>query len=384
MQISRFKLRVGIVAALLSLGVAGCNTNSAPAPIVIGHVSDKARVDKAGDQAELGIRLALSNLNKADALTEALAGRPVQVRHTDAHGDLDAFESQAVRLDTVNRCLAILGGNSAKEVAALDHVKVPILTFYGMPVSGASNQVFYLGMSPVRQGEALARVVADEPKTKKVVIIVDERRPESAATADGFQKAFADARKDDKAAIGATVVVRFGKDADWNDLMDRTRQQEPQAVVFAGAVAEFNAYHKAFRREYFVNEPTLVFAGSDGDQRRIEIAPATKATILLASALNPESDKTAGFLKAFQDAFQTDADVNAALAYDGFRMLAEALKKTTPQLTPEHLRDEFAKVKDFDGVTGPLSITSDRQTERPTHVLRWQNGAVTLVKTIGP
>jgi branched-chain amino acid transport system substrate-binding protein len=366
--------------------MAGCYTNPAPPPIVIGHVSDKSRVDKAGDQAEFGIRLALTELNKEDALTEAFNGRAFQVRHTDAHGEIDAFESEAVRLDTINRCLALLGGYSAKEVAALDHVKIPILTFHGQPVSGASNQVFYLGMSPVRQGEVLAKVVADNAKTKKLVILLDERRPESAALAEAFQKAFAEARKDEKAEAGATLTLRFGKDPEWADLIVRTRDYEPQAVVFAGTVQDFNAYHKVFRRKYFMSEPQLVYAGNDGDQKLFDLAPGSKATVLLASAFHadPASEKVAGFMKAYQDAYQVEADVNAALAHDGFRILIEAMKKTPTQLTPERVREELLKTKDFDGVTGPLTITAERQVQRPLHVLRWQNGVVTLMKTFAP
>jgi branched-chain amino acid transport system substrate-binding protein len=375
-----------LVPGLILCGVVGCNTNPTPAPIVIGHVSDKSRVDKAGDQAELGIRLALYELNKGDALTEAFNGRTVQVRHTDAHGDLDAFEAEAVRLDTINRCLALLGGYSAKEVAALDHVKIPILTFHGQPVSGASNQVFYLGMSPVRQGEVIAKVVAADRIVDRIVILIDERRPESAALAEAFQKAFARSRMDWEGRLGTVLTLRFGKDASWAELIDRTRSHEPKAVVFAGGVQDFNAYHKVFRREYFLSKPQLVYAGNDGDQRLFDLAPGTKAPVVLASAFyaDPAAEKIAGFMKAYQDAFQVEADVNAALAYDSSRILVEAMKKTSTQLTPEHVREELLKTKDFDGVTGPLTIAADRQAQRPLHVLRWQNGTLTLVKTFAP
>jgi branched-chain amino acid transport system substrate-binding protein len=377
-----------LLFGLIPLGVVGCYPSPTPPPVVIGHVSDKSRLDKAGDQAELGIRLALHELSKGDALSEAFNGRAVQVRHTDAHGDIDAFESQAVRLDTVNRCLALLGGTSSKEVAALDHVKIPILAFHGQPVSGASNEVFYLGMSPVRQGEVLAKLVAENAKTKDIVLLLDERRPESAALADSFQKTFAEARKDERPEAGAVSVLRFSKDAKWDELIGRTRTRELQAVIFAGTVQDFNAYHKLFRREYVLSEPQLVYAGNDGDQRLFDQASETKAAVVFATAFyaDPASDKITGFMKAFQEAYQTEADVNAALAYDSFRILITAMKNanTSSQLTPDHVREELLKTKDFDALTGPITITADRQTQRPLHVVRWQNGAATLVKTFAP
>ena len=378
----------GLLAALLFCLLAGCYTSPTPPPIMIGHVSDKSRLDKAGDQAELGIRLALHELSKANALTEAFNGRAVQVRHTDAHGDIDAFESQAVRLETVNRCLALLGGTSSKEVAALDHVKIPILTFHGQAVSGASNEVFYLGMSPVRQSEVLAKVLAENAKMKNIVLLLDERRPESATSAEAFQKIFAQARKDDKPDGSPVSVLRFGKDAKWDELINRTRTRELHAVIFAGTVQDFNAYHKVFQREYVLSEPQLVYAGNDGDQRLFDQAPGTKAAVMFATAFyaDPASEKVAAFRKAYQDAYQIEADVNSALAYDGFRILIAAMKNAnaSSQLTPDHVREELLKTKDFDALTGPITITADRQAQRPLHVMRWQNGTLTLVKTFTP
>src|SRR5262249_37119374 len=152
------------------------------------------------EQAELGIRLALAELNKDDALTQAFAGRKVLVRHTDTRGVLDAFEAQAVRLDSVNRCVAILGGQSAQEAVALATAKVPILTFQGQPASGAGNHVFYLGMSPDRQGRALAQVMADDARTARVAIVLDEKRPDAVTAADAFERTMAERRRETKAA----------------------------------------------------------------------------------------------------------------------------------------------------------------------------------------
>ena len=105
-----------------------------------------------------------------------------------------------------------------------------------------------------------------------------------------------------------------------------------------------------------------------------------KATVLLATAFyaDPASEKITTFIKAYNAAFHTEADVHSALAYDGFRMLVEAMKKTGTQLTPERIRDELAKTKDFDGLTGPLTITADRQVQRPLFVVRWQKGTLAL------
>ena len=162
--------------------------------------------------------------------------------------------------------------------------------------------------------------------------------------------------------------------------------QNPGVVVFAGTAQDFNVWHKTYREEYEADEPLVVFAGGDGEQRLFDLEGDAKASIVLASAFygDPASEKIKAFTKGFRDAFETDPDVHAALAYDGLQILVKAMKATPTQLTPERLRDELLKIKDLDGLTGPLTINADRQVERPIHVLRWQNGSLTLLKTISP
>jgi branched-chain amino acid transport system substrate-binding protein len=363
-------LFLGIVSAFS----AGCGTNPTPTPIILGHVSDKTRLDKAGDHAELGLRLALHELSEDKAVTEALGNRPIQIRHTDTRGVLDAFESEAVRLDSVNRAAALFGGISAPEVSALDHVKIPILTFHGDPVSGASKNVFYLGMSSEQQGRILAKVLAETAKMERVAILVDERRPEAALSAQSFHQALPEGV--------AVLTLRFGKDAKWEELTARIANQPAQAVYFAGDVQDFNDWMKTWGKDGLENVPIL-FAGVDGSQRRFDFDARPKSSILFASAFSTQqpNDKTQTFLKAYREAFQAEAEVNAALAYDGLRMLVDAIKRAQPaSLTAERVREELLKTKNFDGLTGPLSITGERQVDRPLFVSRWQNGNITMVR----
>jgi ABC-type branched-subunit amino acid transport system substrate-binding protein len=377
---------------------------------LVGHISDKNRRDKAGDHAELGIRLALAELSKDNALSDAL-GRPVQVRHTDTRGNTDAFESQAVRLDSVNRAIALIGGQSGPEVAALDQVKIPILTLHGHAMAGAGKHVFYLGMSPVRQGTSLAKVVAENAKTQRIAVLVDERRPDSIASVERFLIALTEARSEAKADAVAAITLRFGGHAHLKDLLDqakgkadsvvlrvqsskerweeiisRLRGHNAQAIYFAGSVADFNEWHRMWRKEMAEATPEIVYAGDDVAPAAFDQGePATSIVYATAFVNDPANARTAAFVKAYRDAFQVEADVHAALAYDGFRIAMEATKKSQPaQLTTERLRDELAKIKGFDGLTGPLSFNADRQLERTLFVVRWHNGTATTLKKFDP
>lgn len=386
-------LRIRHVFFLL-LFVAGCNFGSGPAPIEIGHVSDKTRLDRAGAHAELGIRLALAELSKYGALATAFGGRKVQVRHTDTRGQLDAFESQAVRLDSVNRCVAVLGGVSPAETSRLANGAVPLLTFQGQPIAGASTHIFYIGMTPIRQGAALAKVVAEDAKLSHVAVIVDDKRSEAVAAADSFQKTLNEVRKDAKPSLlrlgfstessSATSnksngTARSSEPIDWSRIVERMKGQGTQVVVFAGSVQDFNNWHRVLRKEGEKLKPKLVFAGPDGSHALLDVG-GDSIDVLLASAFDVSADKASTFVKAYRDMHQADPDVHAALAYDGLRILVEAMKKTPAQLTSEKLREELLKTKDFEGVTGALTFTSERMLTRPVFVQRMRGGVLTQIK----
>jgi branched-chain amino acid transport system substrate-binding protein len=382
------------VAGLLCLiiGVTGCHPG-APPPILIGHVSDNARPDKAGQQAERGIRLALHELAKGDALAEEFNGRGLEVRHTDTRGQVDAFESQAVRLDSVNRCLALIGGLSVPETVALNGAKVPVLTLQGQPAPGATNLVFYIGVSPGRQGTVLASVVADDAKVKKITILMNDKRPDAIAFVDAFQKTFLATTKNPTAATIQSIrfsdevnpPIRLGEDLRWREMIERMVNQEPQAVVFAGSVHDFNLWRKVLRREFPDFKPRVIYAGGDGDHRLFDLHAGETKAILLASAFYADAadPKIAAFMKAYQTAFALEADVHAANAYDGMRILVEAIKASGPTPTPERVRENLLKIKDFPGLTGLLTVTGERKVQRPVFVVGWQNGALKLVKTFG-
>ena len=110
----------------------------------------------------------------------------------------------------------------------------------GHPVPGASNQVFYLGMTPTRQGEVLAKTVAENAKTQRIVIVQDERRPEAIPFAEVFQKTLADARKE---AEPATVMtLRYGKEPNWSEILDRMVMAPPQARCSANGWASQSSF----------------------------------------------------------------------------------------------------------------------------------------------
>ena len=154
-------MRTMMRRSLLILAIAlasGCGSSQSTQPIFIGHVATTSGPDRAtGEQEVLGIRLAIEELAR-DGLNR-VGERPISVKHTDAHGEEGAWESQAVRLVTVGRVAALYGGATAGEVRTrMERGRVPLVTPLGIRPRGSSELVFSIGTSPADKAHAVRAV----------------------------------------------------------------------------------------------------------------------------------------------------------------------------------------------------------------------------------
>lgn len=361
-----------IVGCAVAAPLCGCGGRSSPPPIYIGHVAATTGQDRhAGEQATLGIRLAVQEQVK-EAEKDQL--RAIHVRHTDTRGNLQAYEGEAIRLVTVNRVIALLGGTTPAEVVRLDKAQVPLVAPCGFRSRDMSDWVYLTGLSPAFQGSALARFAAGELKIGEISVAADDRREEFLAAADSFADAFAKKRRDGKAP---QKIWRFGKERPAPDVAKLLSVEKPKALLVAGASNELVSILGSISPRPAV----VLFAGDDTGVRALAEAPDTSSVYLAtAYAAGIDLPRAKDFAAAFSQAFNAEPDVNAVLAYDGARLLFEAIRRSN-ELTRDQIAKELGQLKDFPGLTGPLSFDSDRTLRRPAFIARLQKGKSQVVKT---
>ena len=367
-----------ILAAALAL--TGCFGKAEPQPIIIGHVSTLSGPGRVpGEHAARGIRLAVEEWERDPGKGP---GRPVVVRHADAHGEREAFASEAVRLVAINRVVALLGGDTPAEVERLQKAEVPVVAPEGMRTRAMGDLVFLTGLAPTFQGQTLARFAAQDLAATSAAVLADERRDDAVQLADAFMHTFPGAaRKQPATATPAQPALwRFGKSARLEEFATRVREAKPDLLLFAGDPGDLRDFLRA------LDQPALpvLWAGGDGAASTMDGAPGKALYHItpLASDLDMPLAKT--FVDQYRKAFSEEPDVHAALAYDGIRLLGEALRQADNNLSPGPLKDKLAALKDFPGLTGPLSLTPEHQVRRPALVVRLENGRWRTVKRYEP
>jgi branched-chain amino acid transport system substrate-binding protein len=366
------------LAALLTAAVPGCYGTTAPPPIYLGHVANLSGADRSGMHAEQGIRLALKLLTD-DNLTEALLGRELKVRHTDTKGSLDAAEAEAVRLAFVNRVAGLIGGTTPEEVARLDRARIPVLATAGVRPAGTSDMVFGVGMRPSQQAYVLAKYAAEDLDYADVVVIADERREEFLGVAEAFARHFVQQRTaKGKVARTPPLALRFGKDANWDEIAKAiAARNSARAVVFAGKARDWVELR---RKMPATTSLPLLFAGDDGDGANLQ--GATKQNIYLATAFAPDKDapRMQNFMQKYKDAFKEEPTVAAALGYESLQIFAEALKQSGANLTVEKIQSALRELKDIPGLAGPLAMSKEQYILRPLYIGRCNGPLLTPLK----
>jgi branched-chain amino acid transport system substrate-binding protein len=366
-------LRHSPVWLLAPLFLAGCTHAPPTDPIVVGHLAPLSGPDKQiGEHARQGIILAAEEAN-ADG--EKVNGRRVEVVHVDDRG---AAGDEAVRLIAVNRAVALLGGVSgerAEQIArAAQPYGVPLVTPGPLPSPLVAEAAFSTCPSPAHQGKVLARFAAEELKAKRVAVLLDARGGPFTGLASAFTREFSAGgeRQADQ--------FRYDSDAGLADLAGRAAKAKPDAVLVAAPVGDFVKLREGLAKAE-VKAPVL-FGGeetawpallAESDAGREVYAVTTFA----ADGLTPRGKE---FAQKYRERFKEEPDLHAADAYDGARLLFEAMRRAKSS-EAERVRPALADPVTFDSLTGPLTIDKeDHGARRPVFVVRQQEGQAKLVK----
>ncbi|MCS7046013.1 MAG: ABC transporter substrate-binding protein [Gemmataceae bacterium] len=354
------------VALSLTLAACGCGRSTPPA-IFLGQVTLSApRGAALGNSAERGVELALKDLGPA--LSDSLGRRALVVRQLEVH-DLDSLEGSAARLASVNRVAALLGGDTLEQALRLEKARVPVLAPIGERPAAPSDLLFTTGLASATQARVLAEFLA-EKAPKAGVLVVDSRRGDAEALAAAFRTAWSTAWTQRHHQLPAPEWKLINVPSD-GDILEKWATNlvngVPAAVVFAGATSELERVGAAWGER----APLLALLNLEQEWPRLRPGPAVHFATL--AAVGDSETQLETFVAKYRDAYHSLPDLAAILAYDNLRLAAEALSKASSDF-PGKLREALRQIKEFPGLTGPLSFTSQQHLQRPVFVARLDAG----------
>jgi branched-chain amino acid transport system substrate-binding protein len=382
-QIMR-RLTCFIPCALLVVLASGCQpAASSSNEILIGHYASMTGSEATfGQSTDNGIKLAVDEINEAGGIN----GKKIRLITYDDKGDAREVGTAVTRLTTNDGVVAVLGEVASK----LSLAGAPVCQDAGIPMispSSTNPQVTEIGDMIFRvcfidpfQGAVCARFAREHAglKAGKAAILTDQASPYSVGLQEEFEKAFE--------KLGGKIVSKQtyqAGDQDFSAQLTAIRSSEPDVIFLPGYYTDVgNVVLQA--RKLGLKTPLL---GGDGwDSSKLgEIAGSAIDGCYYSNHYSHEDQnpRVQDFIRKYSARHQQIPDGLAALGYDAARILFEALKRSK-SLDGRELAAELAKTKDFDGVTGSISIDADRNAVKPAVILEMKAGKPAYVTRIQP
>jgi len=369
---------------LLAIIAGGCKQNeNAANEILIGHFGSMTGSEATfGQSTDNGIKLAVDEINEAGGIK----GKKIRLITYDDKGDAREVGTAVTRLTTNDGVVAVLGEVASK----LSLAGAPVCQDAGIPMispSSTNPQVTEIGDMIFRvcfidpfQGGVCAKFAREHEglKAAKAAILTDQASPYSVGLQEEFEKAFE--------KLGGKIVSKQSYqagDQDFSAQLTSIRSSEPDVIFLPGYYTDVgNVVLQA--RKLGLTIPVL---GADGwDSVKLgEIAGSAIDGCYYSNHYSHEDQnpRVQDFIKKYDGRHQQIPDGLAALGYDAARILFEAMERAE-SLDGKTLAAELAKTKDFDGVTGSISIDADRNAVKPAVILEMKDGKPKYVTTIQP
>jgi branched-chain amino acid transport system substrate-binding protein len=391
---SRRRLYLWLFLAITVAGpgalIIGCSSdksskgsNSSSGEIVLGHYASMTGGEATfGHSTDNGIRLAIDEINAAGGVN----GKQVRVITYDDKGEKAEAGTAVTRLVTKDNVVAVLG-----EVASgLSLVAAPICQEYGVPMVSPSStnpevtekgdMIFRVCFIDPFQAFACAKFAREHEglKAKKAAMLFDQTAPYAVGLKDEFSKSF----KKQGGEVVASEAYQKG-DPDFSAQLTAIRASEPDVVFIPGYYTDVGNIAIQARR-LGIKVPLL---GGDGwDSEKLgEIAGDSLNGCFYSNHYAPEGPDphVQEFLKKYKARYSGTPDCLAGLGYDSAKIVCDAIGKANSSKGAD-IAAQLSKVKDFEGVTGKISIDANRNAVKPAVILEMKNGKPTYVTTIQP
>jgi branched-chain amino acid transport system substrate-binding protein len=371
-----------VLCAFSASSITGCRSSQSN-EIVLGHFASMTGSEATfGRSTDNGIQMAVDEINKAGGVN----GKQVRVITYDDKGEQREAGNAVTRLVNKDGVVAVLG-----EVASsLSLVGAPVCQENGVPmvspsstkpdVTQVGDMIFRVCFIDPFQGYACAKFAREHEglKATKAAILFDQTQAYAVGLQDNFAKSFTE----QGGKIVATQTYQGG-DQDFSAQLTAIRASEPDVIFIPGYYTDVgNIAIQA--RKLNIKAPLL---GGDGwDSAKLAEIGGDAINGCFYSNHYSHQDpnpRVQDFLKKYEERFKGIPDGLAALGYDAARILCEAIGRANSTKGAD-IAAELAKTKDFDGVTGKITIDKDRNAVKPAVILEMKNGVPTYVTTIEP
>ena len=350
--------------------------------IKIGVFEPLTGANGAGGNDELeGIKL-------ANKLYPTILGKKVELVVVDNKSDKVEAANAAMVLAQKEKVNAVLGswGSSLSMAGGpiFAEAKIPAVAVSATNpnVTKGNEHYFRVCFLDPFQGTVGATYAFNTLKAKKVAIIREVSNDYSVGLAKFFVDHFTKLTGDAQAVV-ATADYNTG-DQDFTAQLTNIKKANPDVIFAPGNYTESALIIKQ-ARQLGMKTPFIGGDTWDMDAFLKVGGEAVEGAVFSTFFANdvPINKTSEAFLKAYRDEYKKEPPATAALGFDAYRVVLDAITRAN-SAEPQKIRDALAQTKGFEGAAGDITINADRDADKPAVFKQVKGGKFAFLSTVKP
>ncbi|MGA2525396.1 MAG: ABC transporter substrate-binding protein [Smithellaceae bacterium] len=345
--------------AFLILGCGGGDSSNIKVGLIAELTGD---IPAVGASCKNAAQMAVEEINDAGGFQFGEKKYKVDLIIEDNAGKADQSVSAAQKLITQKKVVAIVGPNASRYALPAAEIaessKVVLITPWSTAPkatldskTGASKKyVFRSCFIDPFQGRVLAKFTLENLKFKKAAVLYDVASEYNKGIAEIFKEVFE--KNGGKVVAFETYTTN---DKDFSSQLTKIKRATPQIIFLPNYYSEVPLQIQQAKR-LGINVP---FIGSDswGSEELLKLCGNDCNDYYFSAhyAADAATPATKKFIDNYKAKYGSTPDDVAALTYDSFGLLWQALKSAGKN-DRQAVRDALAKIPQYDGVTGTMQF----------------------------
>ncbi len=370
-------------AAALALAIlTGCGGGGSGDTILVGEFASLTGKEATfGVSSHEGTQLAVEEINAAGGVL----GKKLELKTEDDQSKAGEPANVVNKLISKDGVVAVLGevasSRSLEAAPICQQNSIPMISpaSTNPKVTETGEYIFRVCFIDPFQGTVMANFATKTLKATKVAVFTDVKSDYSKGLAKFFKEGFT------KAGGQITSELDFnGGDKDFKGQLTAIKSSAPDAVFVPGyytdvALICIQAKQLGLSVPFFGGDgwesETLTKIGGDAVEGHYF------STHYASDAASP---KVTAFVETYKKRYKGKVpDAMAALGYDSVMFLVDGIKRAGATDGPK-LRQALSETKEFDAVTGKMTINAQRDAVKSAVILQVKGGAFKYVETVNP
>ena len=373
----RFKLLPLFFLSLLSFSTCSKPSNE----ILVGEFgSMTGSTATFGLSTHNGILLAAQEFNASGGLN----GKKINIISEDDRGLPEEAKTAVLKLIKQSKVVAILGEvASSRSLAAAPEAQrsaIPMISpaSTNPAVTQVGNYIFRACFIDSFQGEAMAKFAANKLNLKNVAVLQDVKNDYSIGLADFFEKTFK--------SLGGNIagIESYSEgDIEFRAQITSLLRSNPDGIFIPGYYTDVGLIARQ-ARELGFKGPLMGGDGWDSAQT-LEIGGAAMEGTYYSNHYSADdpAPEVQNFISKFKAKYNQVPDAMAVLGFDAATMLFDAFKRAGT-VDGEKVREALAGTINLKGVSGNITIDSNRNAVKRLVILKIENGKVSFADAVEP